>query len=96
MKIPKYKIHQLLIKLPKEDYDKCMKSLPDKLGVTQRTFYRWKSLKIEDPSEIPADKLFQLAQFFGVKMEDMFNFEPPKIELLNNETDLAKQLGLNL
>lgn len=96
MKILKYKIQNFLVKLPKENYDACMKCLPNELGVTQRTFYRWKSLTIENPSEIPADKLFQLAKFFGVSMESMFNFEPKDIKLITEENKLANKLGLNV
>ncbi len=96
MKVLKYKIHDFLIKLSKEQYDECIKILPGQLGVTQRTFYRWKSLKINDTSEVPADKLFQLAKFFGVQMEEMFNFEPALIHLSTSENNLAEQLGLKL
>jgi hypothetical protein len=66
----KYKIQQHYNELPRSV---DIVALLKKIGVSQRTFQRDKSIMISDDSDIPSERLLKYAQLFGVSIEDLFN-----------------------
>lgn len=94
----KYKIDHYLGQLPKEEYDTIIIALPKHLSISRRTFDRWRNYKLSSSAEIPVDKMFQIAGFFNVQIEDMFTEIPKKITMLELQrhrvNDIANSLGL--
>ena len=88
----KYKINHYLGLLPKEEYDTNLQALPKQLGISKRTFNRWRNYKLSCSAEIPVDKMFLIAGFFSVKIEDMFTVIPEKIT--KKDLDLDQLSGL--
>lgn len=71
MKEYKYKIHYHLQKLTVEDYKIAKDFLPKMLGCTKYTFKKWVYIKAGSKREIPIDSLQRLADFFGIKLDDL-------------------------
>ncbi len=94
----KYKIDYYLERLPKLEYNIVIQALPEYLGVSRRTFDRWKSYKLSSRKEIPVDKMFLIATFFKVQVEDMFRQKPKQITMSelkrHRVSSIASQLGL--
>lgn len=90
----KYRINELLRKLPHEDYTVARRKLPEALSISPKTLDNWRWIKENSGSMIPADHLYQLACFFGVTIEEMFN-TPPKlitVQDLRDRCETAQQL----
>lgn len=66
-------MNELLLQLPKEKNTNWVISQLEKEGISRRSLFRDKSIKIDGDSSIPADRLLTYAQFFGVRVEDLFN-----------------------
>lgn len=75
MSNPKYNIHELLNKLPHEDYREAMNYLPQQLGISRRTLKAWMYRKMDDQNDIPSEALIKLADFFEVEPKAIYNFE---------------------
>lgn len=90
----KYLLHHFLNELPHNQYKITSKQLPKKLGVSAETFRKWKYIKKGDTATIPADKLAIIANFFQIRIEEIFNYVIPtlsfeeleKAELEQNKT----------
>lgn len=95
----KYKIDHYLEQLPIGEYQTILQKLPEHLGISKRTFNRWRNIKLTDNTEIPVDKMFLIALLFEVRIEDMFTQKPTKISISELErhalSDLAATLGLH-
>jgi hypothetical protein len=79
----KYNIKLYLYQLPKTSYDDARKNLPEKLGITSRTWEKWLNLEKDALQTIPVDKMYQLAKFFDIEIEDLLNYEPVEINIEN-------------
>ncbi len=75
----KYLLHKLLNELPHNQYRVTSKQLPKKLGVSAETFRKWKYIKRSDNATIPGDKLAIIANFFDIRIEEIFNYIVPKL-----------------
>ena len=78
----KYVILQRMQKLPHREYCIAKNKLPIALKVSKRTFEKWMYLTLKDPQEISADKLAVIAKYFGVFLEEMFNYPIPQYNLV--------------
>lgn len=75
----KYLLLKFLNELPHGQYKITLKQLPKKLGVSAETFRKWKYIKKGSKATIPADKLAVIANFFHVKIEEIFNYTVPQL-----------------
>lgn len=91
----KYRILEFLYKLSKEKYDVSKNVLPKKLGISERTFHRYIYVKADSEYQIPAEHLFQLANYFQVSMADMFTYEPEIINYCQLKKEYQKTQHLN-
>ncbi len=65
--------------MPHEKYKITSKQLPKKIGVSTETFRKWKYIKKGSNTTIPADKLAMIANFFDIRIEEIFNYSIPKL-----------------
>ena len=75
----KYLLYKCLNELPHNQYKITSRQLPKKIGVSAETFRKWKYIKKGARATIPADKLAIIANFFQIRIEDIFNYAVPKI-----------------
>ena len=85
----KYLLHKFLNELPHVQYKVTSKQLPKKLGVSAETFRKWKYIKKGATATIPADKLAIIANFFDIRIEEIFNYVIPKLSF--EELEKAEQ-----
>lgn len=91
----KYRIWHLLQDFTKHQQRQIYDILPQRLGVTSGSFTNWIYITKSDNKNIPADCLYQLATFFKVPIEKLWN-EPPKslfIERLKIESSSNQNHG---
>lgn len=79
----KYAILKKMEKLPYREYQIAKNKLPIALKVSKRTFENWMSLRVDDKTEVSADKLALIAKYLGSPLEDMFNYPIPQYNLAN-------------
>lgn len=73
----KYRLHYLLRRLSKSDYDLAMKKLPEHLGISRQTFQRWIYTRLDNESlEITGCQVLILSNFFEVKPHEIFTAPP--------------------
>lgn len=79
----KYKLtlHYRLQKLPHEDYRLAMDWLPNRIGIHRSTWERWIYLREDDPAEVPANAIIQMAIFFQCEPSEMFTNPVNKEEM---------------
>jgi len=70
----KYKIDEMLNKLPMKDYKKALKVLPELLDISYAAFMKYKAIKVSDVQDIPYTIVVQLEQFFGLEPGSLQNF----------------------
>lgn len=94
----KYRILELLNKLPHEQYKKAKRYLGTAIGVSPRTFHDWCYIKINDGRSIPADKMISLAKYFDVKPDEIFTIPPKDVnkEVLNEMSEKAMRQDYKL
>lgn len=74
MKKRKYRIEELVQGLPKWQNEKWIVAELEKEGITQRTYYRHKAIELGDAHDIPSYTLLIYARFFGVTVDELFNY----------------------
>lgn len=73
-----------------------------KEGISERTFYRDRAIRLGQPADIPAERLLIYARFFDVKIDDLFNYDKDKVKSINvripskEMRKIAKKTGLKL
>ena len=81
----KYLLYKYLNELPHNQYKITSRQLPKKLGVSAETFRKWKYIKKWSNATIPADKLAIIANFFEIRIEEIFNYVVPKLSFAELE-----------
>jgi hypothetical protein len=74
---PKYKYnlnHQISL-LPRNKTIELISGELEKEGIAERTFFRDRSIKINDPGDIPSERLMIYAKFFDVSIDELFNYD---------------------
>jgi hypothetical protein len=95
----KYTINALIDSLPKnKNTSWCAQQLKPS-GIDERTFYRDKSIAIDEDTDIPGERLLIYSKFFGVELIQLFNKNVkvrPHIERKPTKTfaTVAKRTGL--
>jgi hypothetical protein len=94
----KYRLKEWLDSLSHQEYKSVTKNAPKALQISPRTFYRYINTRIDDSYSMPVDHLARLARFFGCRIEELLNYDPPPLcfkELKYTENqDIAKKLKL--
>ena len=88
--IYKFQIHNKLIELSKEKYDRAIVELPDLLNVKDRQFKNYRYAKLESTANIPIDKMVVLAAYFKCSVEDLITdiaFMREQVEGLKTSKD---------
>lgn len=88
----KYKIDDLLTALPKKDYDEAVNKIIIEIGVPYSTFQGWRKIKIGEKRDIPAEKLFGIAKFFGKPAEELKNYDVKITPFSTAEEEIKKGL----
>lgn len=89
----KYNILKLINSLPA---DMCLlykKHMPNALGANRQTFANWLNASITDTLEIPSVKLAQIASFFQVPIEELFNVPIPPV-IIKTEDEIMEETFL--
>lgn len=73
--LPKYKIDELLGKLPNQQYLSALTVIPTILNVHRNSFYRWRKITIDSSYEVPVKHLQSLAKLFNCTIEDLLSEE---------------------
>ena len=72
----KYRILELLYKLPRSSEKQLREYLPEQIGVSYDTFRSWLYIKNDSGREIRAKALVQIAAALNVELIELFN-DPP-------------------
>jgi len=94
----KYRIKNKLESLPYREYMGAVDILPEMLEISQASFQRYLSAKVDDDVSIPVEELIILAEFFGCRVEELLNYKPkqktPKKILKPNRYAIIKKFNL--
>lgn len=77
----KYRVNELLERMPFNEVALAKKFLINQLKITEKTFSRYQTVTEDDPYEMPARHLVQLASFFGVEPVSLYKTEVPALYL---------------
>jgi len=70
----KYRLNQLLFDLPKSKNTEWVIAELEKEGISRRSLFRDKSIRIDVSAAIPGDRLLIYAKFFDVTVDELFNY----------------------
>ena len=71
--MPKYRLSEILNKLPHETSKTAVNVIPTILGISKNSFYRWMRLTTESSHEIPIKRLQALAKLFECSIDDLLS-----------------------
>jgi hypothetical protein len=95
----KYRINEMLDKLPGPEYRLAIKILPDELGVSIATFGNYRAIKLGEKQDVPHEVIAKLEQFFGVGPGELRNYDieikPIAFRSPLKTKELAADLGLS-
>jgi len=80
-KINKYKILELINKLPYNERQNAMKNWHKEIGVAPSTFNRWLYIKTDQGTMIPSDHLIIIAHLLKVSILNLYENPPIKREI---------------
>jgi hypothetical protein len=86
----KYKILDLINKLPHSEYKTVKQNLHKACGIAQSTFKSYLYLKTNDEKEIPGKVLVTIAKYLKVGIDDLFTSEIPTYTIADLQ-DLSQQ-----
>ncbi|NQX42341.1 hypothetical protein SAMN05421820_11161 [Pedobacter steynii] len=69
----KYKIDEYLYSLNVTDYKKASRLIPKILGVAFNTFHNYRRIEIDDPQDIPYEKVIAMEKLFGLEAGKLAN-----------------------
>jgi len=92
----KYKLNILFQNLPRSVKGRTIWERLAKHGISKSTFYRHCRIKSTSPVSIGLDDLEIYAQLFDVTIDELKNYEAPKIKPLTERAikPLSKKLGI--
>jgi len=70
----KYRIEELLRKLPFDQHSKALKVLPVQVGISPPSLSIYRKIKLDDPQDIPHTVVAKMEQFFGIGPGELQNF----------------------
>lgn len=77
----KYAIYDRLMHMNVQEYKVVLNKLPLILNVSRRTFERYIYATMDETTQISADRLAIVAKFLNCSMEDLINYEVPRVTL---------------
>lgn len=94
MKTFKYRINELLEGLPVRDHGKALKCIPKELNVSTATFNNYRNILIDEPQDIPHEKVVILERIFCLNRGDLENYtiETPALKLLLTKDEKTCQI----
>lgn len=69
----KYKINECLLKLTINEHRTAVRWIPKAIGISLNTFHNYRNILINDPQDIPHEKVIKFEIFFGLKMGELLN-----------------------
>ncbi len=92
----KYNIKKLYDERPRSVTNDYFESLLKRQGLSIRTFYRDCSIAKSSSSSVPIDRLEVYASLFSTTVDELKNYEAPKVKPLSKakETPITKKLNL--
>jgi hypothetical protein len=70
----KYHINRFVNALPKSKSTQWIIAELEKEGIKARTFFRDKAIELGDEQDISSERLLIYAKFFGVTLDELFNY----------------------
>ena len=70
----KYNINRFINDLPKSKNTEWVIAELEKEEIKARTFFRDKAIEVGDEEDIPSERLLIYAKFFGVTLDELFNY----------------------
>jgi hypothetical protein len=70
----KYRINELLYKLPVTDYRKAIRIIPKQLNISQKTFANYRNIKLNTKQDIPHEKVVLLEIIFALQPGQLQNY----------------------
>lgn len=77
----KFRIKELLNKLPKSDYDKAIIELPGLVNMHPKAFNALINTKISSEREPSSLTMIRLASFFNCLVDELYTIQPGKISI---------------
>ena len=93
----KYRITELLNKLPHDEYCKALKVIPRELGISEKTFLNYRNINVTDIQDIPAEKVAILEKLFAIGCGQLANYSTEVrsiAELTDSLDDVAESLNI--
>jgi hypothetical protein len=95
----KYNLNHQISLLPRNRTIEMMVQELEKEGISERTFFRDRSIKLNESTDIPSERLLIYARFFDVAIDQLFNYDS-KVKPINErklssfEKSILKKSGL--
>ena len=85
----KYRILEILNKLPTDLNKIYKKQIPKNLNINRQTWSNWLNLSVTDKTEIPSIKLAYIAHYLKIEISDLINIPiaPPVIQSVSQIQD---------
>lgn len=71
----KYKLNDMLSKLPRAKAIKAVIQDMEKEGISERAFFRDRAILVNDGADIPSNRLMIYAKYFNVAIEQLYNYD---------------------
>ncbi|MBD1364410.1 hypothetical protein IDJ77_11375 [Mucilaginibacter sp. ZT4R22] len=96
----KYRINEMLDRLPIKKNKQALKILPNELGVSTATFNNYRAITVEDVQDIPHMAVVKLEQFFSLEPGQLQNITPDVRPIADrpdddNQGDIAAEFNLS-
>jgi len=69
----KYKINECLLKLPINEHREAVRLMPKEIGISLNTFHNYRNILLNDPQDIPHERVVRLERFFGLRQGELLN-----------------------
>lgn len=69
----KYKINECLLKLSINEHREAVRLVPKEIKISLNTFHNYRNILLNDPQDIPHEKVVRLERFFGLRQGDLLN-----------------------
>ncbi|HKG05412.1 MAG TPA: hypothetical protein VKB19_03085 [Pedobacter sp.] len=69
----KYKINECLLKLSINEHREAVRWIPKEIGISLNTFHNYRNILVNDPQDIPHEKVVKFEKFFGLRLGELLN-----------------------
>lgn len=77
----KYKVQEILDKMPAIERDLAMSAIPESIGITRQTFFKIRTCRKDDNYSPNGDTLIAISEYFGISANDLMYYRTRSIAL---------------